>query len=116
MKARFLWFCEQFLLLRVGWNQAPFEQVFPRSETRYASLIHHPCSPGLEFIVLRGHFDAEALAKRSNVIVIILIKLIPRVKLHHPFWRYTLDRIAVHRTGPGKRFSRVFDSVNMITC
>ena len=48
--------------------------------------------------------------------VIILIKLIPRVKLHHPLWRYTPDRIAVHRTGPGERFSRVFDTVNMITC
>src|SRR5262249_32029527 len=74
------------------------------------------CNLRLEFSVLRGHFDTKALAERSNIAVIILIKFVPGVKLHHPLWRYTPDRIPAHRTGPGERFSRVLDSVNMITC
>ena len=43
----------------------------------------------LEFSALRGLFDSKALAERSHITVIILIKLVPGVKLHHPFQRYT---------------------------
>ncbi len=68
-----------------------------------------------ELSVLRGHFDTEALAERSNITAIILIKLISSVKLHHPLRRYTPDRVPVHRPSPGERFGWVLDSVNMIT-